>query len=258
MQFYNNLSPTIFSLGPLDIRWYGLIYVTGFVIAYIYLLFLEKKKQTELNREQIDEFIFYLLIGTIIGARLFYVIFYNFGHYLENPLSILALWQGGLSFHGGLAGAFVSGMIFCRKNKLSYLKLADILALPLAFGLFLGRIGNFINGELVGRITNVPWCFYFKDYEGCRHPSQLYESAKNLFIFFVLLGIKQFKKRKLPDGYLFLIFMAMYSVLRFFIEYVREPDTQLGFVIFSLTMGQLLNIVMFLVTVGVMVVIRKR
>src|SRR3989338_1180099 len=139
MQFYNNLSPTIFSLGPLDIRWYGLIYVTGFVIAYIYLLFLEKKKQTELNREQIDEFIFYLLIGTIIGARLFYVIFYNFGHYLENPLSILALWQGGLSFHGGLAGAFVSGMIFCRKNKLSYLKLADILALPLAFGLFLGR-----------------------------------------------------------------------------------------------------------------------
>jgi len=252
--FYNNINPTLLRIGPLEIRYYGIIFVLGFIIAYFLIYHLAKKKDLKLTKDDVADFIFYLIIGTIMGARLFAVIFYNLKYYLANPFEIIAIWHGGLSFHGGLVGAALAGYLYCRKKKISFYDLADIVVIPLAFGLFLGRIGNFLNGELVGRITSLPWCVKFKNYDGCRHPSQLYESLKNLVIFSVLWFIKD---RKLKKGILFWSFVLMYSTLRFFIEFVRAPDVQIGFIL-GLTMGQWLNIVMFAVGLYFFVKINKQ
>lgn len=247
--FYNSIDPVLFRLGSLEIRYYGIIYALSFIIAYFMIYHLAKKGKLNLTKDDVADFVFYLLIGTVIGARVFYVVFYDPVYFINNPLMIPAVWHGGLSFHGGLVGAIVAGLIFCKKKKINFYEIADIAVIPLAFGLFLGRIANFINGELIGRITNVPWCVKFQNFEGCRHPSQLYESAKNLFMFFVLWFVYDLKTKakKLPSGFLFWLFIIMYSVLRFFIEFFRMPDEQLGFIAFDLTMGQILNIVMFLI-----------
>jgi len=253
--FFNNIDPVMLRLGPLEMRYYGLIYVIGFVLSYFMIYHLAKKKELGLGKEDVADLIFYELIGVIIGARLFYIIFYNFSYYFQNPLEIFALWHGGLSFHGGLTGAIAAAYVFSKRKKIDILEIADIVVIPSAIALALGRIGNFLNGELVGRITNVPWAVKFKDYEGFRHPSQLYESAKNFLIFGALWYMKD---RKLRKGTLFLTFVMMYSVLRFFIEFFREPDQQLGFIIFNLTMGQILNIVMFAAAVFFMLRIYKK
>ena len=253
--FFNNIDPVMLRLGPLEMRYYGLIYVIGFVLSYFMIYHLAKKKELGLGKEDVADLIFYELIGVIIGARLFYIIIYNFSYYFQNPLEIFALWHGGLSFHGGLTGAIAAAYVFSKRKKIDILEIADIVVIPSAIALALGRIGNFLNGELVGRITNVPWAVKFKDYEGFRHPSQLYESAKNFLIFGALWYMKD---RKLRKGTLFLTFVMMYSVLRFFIEFFREPDQQLGFIIFNLTMGQILNIVMFAAAVFFMLRIYKK
>tara|TARA_Y100000031_G_scaffold51374_1_gene58948 strand:+ start:147 stop:920 length:774 start_codon:yes stop_codon:yes gene_type:complete len=237
--FYHNINPILLSLGPFQIRYYGIIYVLGFVIAYYLIDYIAKKKDIDIDTADL---LFYLLLGTIIGSRIFYVLVYNPKYFLTNPLDIFAIWHGGLSFHGGFIGVVIAVLIFCKKKKISFLKLADIIVIPLSIALALGRIGNFLNGELYGRITNVPWAVKFKDAEGFRHPSQIYESLKNLFIFSVLWTLN---KKNLPKGYLFSIFILMYSTLRFFVEFVRVPDSQLGFIIFSLSMGQVLSVVMF-------------
>ena len=237
--FYHNINPILLSLGPFQIRYYGIIYVLGFVIAYYLIDYIAKKKDIDIDTADL---LFYLLLGTIIGSRIFYVLVYNPKYFLTNPLDIFAIWHGGLSFHGGFIGVVIAVLIFCKKKKISFLRLADIIVIPLSIALALGRIGNFLNGELYGRITNVPWAVKFKDAEGFRHPSQIYESLKNLFIFSVLWTLN---KKNLPKGYLFSIFILMYSTLRFFVEFVRVPDSQLGFIIFSLSMGQVLSVVMF-------------
>ena len=242
--FYNNINPTLFSIGPFEIRYYGIIFLVGFVIAYFLISYLAKERKLKLEKDDVADLLFYLLIGTIAGARLFYVLIYDLKVYLANPLEIFALWHGGLSFHGGLIGAVISGFIFCKKKKIGFYELADIVVIPLALGLALGRIGNFLNGELVGRITDAPWAVKFRDYDGFRHPSQIYESLKNFFIFFVLWFIRN---KKFKKGFLFWLFVIMYSALRFFIEFFRAPDAQLGFIVFGLTMGQLLNIAMFFI-----------
>lgn len=242
--FYHNINPALLKLGPFEIRYYGIIFVLGFILAYFIILHLVKKRDLELTKEDVADFLFYLIIGVVAGARLFYVLFYNLEFYLSNPLSIFAIWLGGLSFHGGLVGAVTAAYLFCRKKKTGFLELADIVVIPVALALALGRIGNFLNGELVGRITSVPWAVKFPGHEGFRHPSQLYESLKNLVIFISLWFLKD---KKLKKGTLFFVFIIMYSVLRFFIEFFRAPDVQLGFIIFGLTMGQLLNILMFVV-----------
>lgn len=252
--FYNNIDPTLLRLGPFEIRYYGIIYALGFILAYFFISYLAKKRELKLTKEDIWDFLFYLIIGTIIGARLFEIIIYNPTYYFKNPLEMLALWHGGLSFHGGLIGAIIAAFIYCKKKKIQFYDLADITIIPLAFGLFLGRIGNFLNGELVGRITNLPWCVKFKDYGGCRHPSQLYESLKNLFIFSFLWFLKN---KKLKKGIMFWSFILMYSVLRFFIEFFRAPDEQIGFII-GLTMGQWLNIIMFVVGLFFFIRINKQ
>ena len=236
--FIHNLDPVLFTLGPLSVRWYGIIYAFGFVLAYLMMPWLAKRKSIDFSSEDMGDLLFYIVLGVVIGSRLGYVVFYNLPVYVASPLSIFAVWQGGLSFHGGLIGTLVAGWLYCRKRNVGFYTLADLAVIPVSLALMLGRVGNFINGELVGRVTSVPWCFQFPGYEGCRHPSQLYESAKNFLIF---LGLWQLNKKELKPGMLFWSFVVMYAVLRFFIEFVREPDVQLGF-IFGLTMGQWLNI----------------
>jgi phosphatidylglycerol:prolipoprotein diacylglycerol transferase len=229
-------------MGPFEIRYYGIIFVLGFVIGYLILIHLAKERKLELTKDELSDLLLYLIIGIIAGARLFYILFYNLKFYFSNPLEIFALWHGGLSFHGGLVGAVIALLLFCRKKKAKFYELADIIVIPTALGLAFGRIGNFLNGELYGRITDVPWAVKFKDAEGFRHPSQLYESLKNFFIFGVLWWVRN---KKLPKGFLFWSFVTMYAGLRFIIEFFREPDPQLGFIIFNLSKGQILSIIMF-------------
>ncbi|MDD5254118.1 MAG: prolipoprotein diacylglyceryl transferase [Candidatus Nanoarchaeia archaeon] len=244
--FIHNLDPVLLTIFGLEVRYYGLIYVISFIIAYFLLKKLSKENDLNLK---VDDFLFYVVIGAIIGARLFYVIFYNFSYFWANPVEIVILWRGGLSFHGGLVGAVIAGLIYSKVKKINFWKLADISVIPLAIGLFLGRIGNFINGELYGRITNVPWAVKFPNAEGYRHPSQIYESLKNLFIFFILWFNR---KSKHKAGFNFALFMLLYSVLRFIIEFFRAPDQNIGFIC-GLTMGQLLNIPLFLISLYLLI-----
>jgi phosphatidylglycerol---prolipoprotein diacylglyceryl transferase len=242
--FIHNIDPVLFSVGSLEIRYYGLIYALGFVVAYFMINYLATRREMGLTTDDVADFLVYLIIGNLVGARLFYVIFYNFKFFLTSPLSIFAIWQGGLSFHSGLVGASIASLYFCRKKKISFYSMADIVVVPLAFGLMFGRIANFINGELVGRVTNVPWCFKFDGYEGCRHPSQLYASAKDFVIFSTLWFLKD---KKWKEGTFFWLFVLMYGLLRFIVGFYRAPDPQVGFVLLGLTMGQLLNISMVVI-----------
>jgi len=253
--FIHNIDPVLLSIGPLQIRYYGLFFVMGFVIAYFLLNYLAKRKEIDLTKDDIADFLLYMIIGTVLGARIFYVFVYNLPFYLSNPLQIIAVWNGGLAFHGGIIGAAIAGFYFTKRKNIDFYTIADIVVIPLALSLALGRLGNFTNGELYGRITDVPWSFKFPDAEGFRHPSQIYASFKNLLIFFTLWIIKD---KKLPKGFMFWTFVIMYSILRFTVEFFRQPDPQLGFIIGFLTMGQILSIVMFLVGIVFMYHINKK
>ena len=240
--FIHSIDPVLLSIGPFQIRYYGLFYVIGFIIAYFLINHLAKKKEISLNKDDIADLLLYVIVGIILGARIFYVFVYNLPYYLANPFEMIAVWHGGLSFHGALIGAVIAGFYFCKKRKIDFYELADIAVIPVALGLALGRLGNFINGELYGRITDVSWAVKFPDAEGFRHPSQIYASFKNMLIFFTLWVIKD---KKLPKGFMFWLFLVMYSALRFTVEFFRAPDEQLGFIISWLTMGKILSIVMF-------------
>ena len=247
--FYHNINPVIFGIGPFEIRWYGLMYALSFVFLYFMLSYLAKRKKLKLTNLDVESFIVIEALAMIIGARIFEIVFYSPGYYFANPARMLAIWEGGLSFHGGLAGMFLAGMWFCKKKKVKILQMADLMVIPMGIPLMLGRIGNFINGELYGRVTNVSWCFKFPSVDGCRHPSQLYEAAKNLLIFAVMWTIKD---RKEKHGFFFALFLIMYGVLRFAIEFVRQPETYVG----PLTMGQFLCSLMIIAGAGLMYYIK--
>jgi len=249
--FIHNINPIIASFGPFEIRWYGLMYALSFVFIYFAVSYLVKRKKINLTAVDIEWFIILETTALIIGARLFEVIFYNPSFYLANPSQIIAFWKGGLSFHGGLTAMFIAGLWFCKKKKIPALKMADIFVIPIGIALMLGRIGNFINGELYGRITSVPWCMKFSRAEGCRHPSQLYESGKNLLIFIILWSIKDKKK---PDGFFFALFLILYGTFRFIIEFVREPEVFVG----PFTMGQFLCLWMIIAGIALMFYITKK
>lgn len=249
--FYHNINPVLLELGPLQIRYYGLFYALGFVIAYFLIYHLAKRKSLGISKDDVADLILYLLIGVVAGSRIAYVLFYNLPFYAGNPFEIIAVWHGGLSFHGGLIGAIVATYIFCRKKKIEFYDIADIAVIPVALALALGRIGNFINAELYGRITDVSWCVdysknqYVQDVpQSCRHPSQIYESLKNFLIFAVLWFIKD---RKLPKGFMFWTFVSLYGLLRTIMEFSRQPDEQIGFIVNFFTMGQLLSFPLFLI-----------
>tara|TARA_Y100000310_G_scaffold217822_1_gene218906 strand:+ start:4242 stop:4949 length:708 start_codon:yes stop_codon:yes gene_type:complete len=220
-------------------------------MTYLLLSHLAKKRELSITKDDVADLLLYIIVGVILGARIFYVFVYNLPFYLSNPFEIIAIWHGGLAFHGGLIGAVIALIYYVKKKNISFYEIADIAVIPVALGLALGRLGNFTNGELIGHITNVSWCVDYSQNqfignapEGCRHPSQIYASFKNLIIFFTLWAIKD---KNLPKGFMFWTFIVMYSTLRFLVGFFRTPDPQLGFILGPLTMGQLLNIIMFAV-----------
>jgi len=237
--FIHNINPVIFGLGPLEIRWYGLFYVIGFLFTLWWLI-----KFSKLKKEQVYDLIFWLIIGMIAGARIVEVIVWEPAYYFANPIEIPMIWHGGLSFHGGLLGIIVTLLIFCKKKKLSFYNIADILVLPASLAMALGRIGNFINGELYGTVTNVPWCVVFPGAEGCRHPSQIYEAMYNIVNFFILLSITKYKdtNKKFREGFVFWSFIFFYGVFRFVTEFFRQSDVYY----FGLSLGQILCSIMII------------
>ncbi len=245
MVYLYNLNPVFLTLGPLQIRYYGLFYVLGLFITYYYLKYQIKQKKLNITTDDLLDLITYIALGVIIGGRLFYIFVYNFTYYTAHPLSIFAVWEGGMAFHGALLGIIFAAFYFCRKKKIHFYTIADHLVVPASLALAIGRIGNFINGELYGRPVNANFPFAVDFGDGIpRHPSQLYESAKNLIIFSTLLSIKN---KAFKQGTSFWLFITMYGMLRFIIEFFRQPDPQLGFIFLGLTMGQLLTMVMFVV-----------
>lgn len=226
----------------------------SFVIAYFFMKFLVKERGIHLTNHDIDDFFLWLIISVLLGARLIYAVVYNFWFFVAEPLHLFYFWEGGLSFHGGLIGAVIMGLIYCKVKKCKFYDIADILVIPLALGLMLGRIGNFINGELYGRVTSVSWAFKFEGAEGFRHPSQIYECFKNFVIFSILWTVR---KKDWPRGFLFWMFITLYGVFRFLIEFVRQPDRQIGdYGLFFgwMSMGQILCSVM--VVLGVYFLVR--
>lgn len=235
-----NLDPILVKLGPVRLSWYGLMYVLGFLASYLLVRYQMRKKDFDITKPEVENFYFYLIFGLIIGARFGYVLFYDLKTYLDNPLEILAVWHGGMSFHGGLIGLLLVALLFSWKNKKSFWKIADLFIVTAPIGLGLGRIGNFINGELYGRAAQVPWAVIFpKGGPVPRHPSQLYESALEGGVLFFILWFM--KDKNLPRGALLAMFLFLYGGFRFFLEFFREPDAQLGFVLGPFTMGQVLS-----------------
>ena len=242
--FINNFDPVAFEFLTFEIRWYSLSYIAGIVLAWIYI----KKfilKETEYSK-YIDDLISYVIIGVIIGGRLGYVIFYNFEYYISNPLEILMIWTGGMSFHGGVLGVIISTYLFCKKKKLSTFYFLDLISLSAPIGIFLGRIANFINSELYGTRTDFFLAVIFEKVDTVsRHPSQLYEAFFEGIILFILLNFIYKKYINHKPGVLSALFLIFYSVFRFIIEFTREPDAHLGLVFMELSQGQVMSILFF-------------
>lgn len=244
-----HISPIIFHwklpvLGiPLEVRWYGVMYLIGYVIGFFLLKKLSREKFCPLTDEKIDSFIAHLILGMVLGARIIYCLVYDYGQWIENPMSLLYVWQGGLSFHGAVIGMSISAYIFARKNNIPFIVITDAMALAGAPGLFFGRMGNFINGELYGRVSSVPWAMIFPAGGMLpRHPSMLYEGLGEGILLTLILWF--IKKRTNKYGVISGSFLLGYGMIRFLIENVREADPQLGYYLGFFTMGQFLCLLM--------------
>ena len=244
---FPNIDPIAFSIGPLHVHWYGLMYLLGFLLAYGLAHVRSKKLALGWTDIDIGDLIFYAAVGVVLGGRLGYVIFYNTAAFIHAPWIVIKIWEGGMSFHGGLIGVVLALWYFAYKKQRNFLDVIDFTAPLVPLGLALGRMGNFINGELWGRETDVPWGMIFPDAGSTpRHPSQLYELGLEGLALFILLLVYARKKR--PRGAVAGVFLMGYAVFRIFIEFFREPDSQLGFLAFDwLTMGQLLSVPMFII-----------
>jgi phosphatidylglycerol:prolipoprotein diacylglycerol transferase len=243
MLTYPRIDPVLVHLGPVQIRWYGTMYLIGFLAGYLLLKRQIREGLFRVTLDQLGSLTTALILGVILGGRLGYVLFYDFSTYLEHPLSVFAIWRGGMSFHGGLAGTLVAGWLFCRREGLPLLEVADRVAVVVPVGLGLGRIANFINDELVGRVTDVPWGMVFPGYgPEPRHPSQLYEACLEGVVLFTVLWL--LRRRLRAPGALLGLFLVLYAAFRITVEFFRQPDPQLGFLLFGATMGQILSTVM--------------
>ena len=250
------IKPNIVKIGSFHLRYYGLMYVCAFVIIYLLVLYRLKNERYEYSKKVIQSYFGWSILGVIIGGRLGYVLFYSLKYFANNPLQIICPFDFsngihyigifGMSYHGGLIGVLLVSILFCQKNKINFWRFADFFSPAIPLGYTFGRLGNFINGELYGRATTVPWGMYFPldPTHQLRHPSQLYEAFfEGIFLFIILWSLR---KRKSFDGFLFCLYIIGYGVVRFFIEFVREPDLQLGFIVGPFTMGQVLCLGMVL------------
>ena len=241
--FINNFDPVAINIFAFEIRWYSLSYIFGIIFGWIYckkkLIILDKYKSL------FDDYIFYIILGIIVGGRLGYVLIYNFNYYLKNPLEIVMIWQGGMSFHGAVVGIIVSTYLFSLKNKVNVFYFLDLVALSAPIGIFFGRITNFLNSELYGRETDIFWSVKFVLIDNLdRHPSQIYEAISEGLLLFILLNYFISRTDK-KEGYVSSLFLIFYSIFRFLVEFTREPDQHIGLLMFNLSMGQIISIVVF-------------
>jgi phosphatidylglycerol:prolipoprotein diacylglycerol transferase len=242
---YPSIDPEIVHIGPFVIRWYGIMYLIGFAASYLLVKGQIKKSGLPLSSDFLESLYTYVILGLVIGARLGYVLFYDLSADLNHPLEIIAVWHGGMSFHGGLIGSVVCGVWYCKRSHADAWRVADLVSATAPIGLGMGRLGNFINGELYGRVTDMPWGMIFPN-GGLlpRHPSQLYEFFLEGVVLFAALWIMKDRIRR--SGVLLSLFIMLYGVIRFLVEFFREPDSQLGFVLGHFTMGQVLSSCMVL------------
>ena len=252
-----SIDPILISLGFLDIRWYSLSYIFTFIFGSILIKKLNKKSLNNLSDIQIDKFFVWAVLGVIIGGRVGYVLFYQLQLFFQDPLYIFQIWKGGMSFHGGLIGMILAIYLFAKQNNLSFFYLSDLVSIVAPIGLFLGRISNFINTELYGRITDFPFAIIYPLIDNNpRHPSQLYEAFFEgvvLFIILYLIFIKNSKKYS--AGIISAYFLILYSIFRFLIEFLREPDSHLGLFLNYFSMGQILCIPILFA--GILIFFRK-
>lgn len=257
---FPDIDPVAFELGPLVVRWYALAYIFGLLIGWKYAVWLNRRPAGLVPQAALDDFLAWAVIGIVLGGRLGYVLFYQPGYFLENPLAVIQLWHGGMSFHGGLIGIILAMVLFVRRRELPFLALTDLIAAAGPIGLFLGRLANFVNGELFGRPSDAPWAMVFPAGGPLpRHPSQLYEAAlEGLLLFIVLVVLATvFQARRWP-GVISGAFLAGYGLSRIAAEFFREPDPQLGFLWGGATLGQLLSAPMVLLGVAVILYARRR
>lgn len=240
---FPSIDPILLQIGPLPIRWYSLAYIAGIVLGVMYIKFLSKKSKLNLGKDFIDDFILYSIIGIIVGGRLGYVLLYGLQRFIHDPLAIFKTWEGGMSFHGGLIGFLIAMILLGRSKKISHWKILDLAACSAPIGIFFGRIANFINGELFGRVSDIHWGIIFP-YGGAlpRHPSQLYEALTEGLLLFIIMNIFFFKFQMFKvEKRLSAMFAILYSFFRIVVEFFREPDASIGYILGYLTMGQLVS-----------------
>ena len=244
--FINNFDPVAFQIMSFEIRWYSLAYIFGIIIGWL----LCKKifiKDTKIN-EKFDDYLTYSILGIIIGGRLGYILFYNFNYYLNNFFDIFKIWHGGMSFHGGLLGIIIASILFAKKNNQNPFIYMDLVSLVAPIGIFFGRLANFINSELYGAVSNVPWSVIFVKIDNLtRHPSQLYEAFLEGIILFLLLIYFRKKNYLLKPGTISGLFLIFYSIFRFFVEFYRVPDEHIGYLAFNLSTGQIVSVVFLII-----------
>jgi phosphatidylglycerol---prolipoprotein diacylglyceryl transferase len=254
---YPNIDPVFLRLGPVQLRWYGLMYMLSFVLGYFALKRLARMRKLDLSTDDLYDLLFYLILGVMIGGRLGYVLFYDLGSYLGNPLSIFAIWQGGMSFHGGFVGVVLATILVTRRKGWNFWEIADLVCAAVPIGLGLGRIGNFINGELFGRPSTLPWAMVFPEGGSTpRHPSQLYEALLEGLVLFLIL--RWIYKENFYRGTVFWALVAFYGLFRFLVEFAREPDAQIGFDLGPFTRGQLLTVPMLVIGTAMMITYARR
>ena len=252
--FTNNFDPVAFQFFSLEIRWYSLAYIAGILLGWILIkkIFIEEDEL----KNKFDDYMSYIILGIIIGGRLGYVFFYNFNYYLNNLIEIPKIWQGGMSFHGGLIGVIIVSIFFAKKNNHNVFKYLDAISIVAPIGIFFGRIANFINSELYGIESSLPWAVKFIQVDNLyRHPSQLYEAFfEGIILFVILLYFRKKGLMKIP-GFISGLFLIFYSIFRFIIEFFRVPDEQIGYLFYNISMGQIISFLFLLI--GIYIIFKK-
>jgi phosphatidylglycerol---prolipoprotein diacylglyceryl transferase len=254
---FPNIDPVFLHLGPVQLRWYGLMYMISFIAGYFMLKRLAKRKKLAVSTDDLYDLLFFLILGVMIGGRLGYVLFYDFGSYIQRPIEILYIWQGGMSFHGGFVGVILAVLLLCKRRGWNFWEISDLVCAVAPIGLGLVRLGNFINGELYGRPTTLPWGMIFPaGGDVVRHPSQIYEALLEGLILFLI--VQWLYRKNLYPGTVTWALIGFYGVFRFLVEFVREPDAHIQFDLGPFTRGQLLTFPMLVIGLAMMVIFSRR